>query len=313
MYFCHNVNRRFDKFFTLFDMEIFKKYFNSIEAKIDTSLGISIVNLGHNIHPINCPYPDMSHPDSHYFEWEKGRSLTEFQLIYVSKGEGYFEASGLPAQPIEAGTIILLYPGVWHRYRPKESTGWEEYWVGFTGNYARYILEQACFSPQNPIIKVGFDDEFLATFSRLIKNVEVKEDTHRKLSSFHLIHLLGIMYASALLSKQKLSKKEELINVMRDEIHNLWNTNIDFEKLSARFNVSYVWFRKTFKEVLGTAPNQYHLMLKIRKAEQLIQETNLTLSQIAFQSGFESEFYFSRIFKQKMNYNPSEVRKRRNR
>ena len=77
-------------------MEIFKKYFNLVEDEIDTSLGISIVNLGHNIHPANRPYPDMSHPDSYYFEWEKGRSLTEFQLIYISKGEGFFEASGLP-------------------------------------------------------------------------------------------------------------------------------------------------------------------------------------------------------------------------
>ena len=98
---------------------------------------------------------------------------------------------------------------------------------------------------------------------------------------------------------------------MRDEIHNLWNTKIDFEILSARHNVSYIWFRKTFKEILGTAPNQYYLMLKIRKAEQLIQESNLTLAEVAFRSGFESEFYFSRIFKQKMNYNPSEVRKKK--
>jgi AraC-like DNA-binding protein len=291
-------------------MEIFKRYFNLVEGEIDTSLGISIVNLGHNIHPANRPYPDMSHPDSYYFEWEKGRSLTEFQLIYISKGEGFFEASGLPAQFIEAGTIILLYPGVWHRYRPKVSTGWEEYWVGFTGTYAQYLLEQECFSPQNPIFKVGFDNEFLATFSRLIENMEVKENTYRKMSSFHLIHLLGIVYASALISNQKLSKKEELINEMRNEIHRLWNTKINFENLSAQFNVSYVWFRKTFKEVLGTAPNQYHLMLKIRKAEQLIQESDFTLAEIAFQSGFESEFYFSRIFKQKMGYNPSEVRKK---
>lgn len=291
-------------------MKIFRKYFNLSGIEFDENLGINILNLGHNIHPMNIPYPDLRHPDSYYFDWEIGRSLKEFQIIYISKGEGYFEASGLPPQLIEGGTIILLYPGVWHRYRPNESTGWEEYWVGFSGTYARYLLEQECFSPQNPIIKVGFDIEFLATFSRLIENVEAKEDSYRKLSSFHLIHLLGIVYSSALLSNQKLSKKEELINEMRDEIHKRWNSNIDFQNLSAQFNVSYVWFRKTFKEVLGTAPNQYHLMLKIRKADQLIQETNLSLSEIAFQSGFESEFYFSRIFKQKMGYNSSEVRKR---
>ena len=292
-------------------METFVKYFEPQSQDVAQNLGINILDIGHNIHLANRPYPDLSHPDTYYFEWEKGRSLSEFQLIYISKGEGFFEASGLPAQPINAGTIILLYPGVWHRYRPKESTGWEEYWVGFSGTYAHYLLEQECFSPQNPIIKVGFDNEFLATFSRLIENVEAPEATYRKLSAFHLIHLLGIVYASALLSNQKLSKKEERINEMRNEIHKRWNSNIDFEALSAQYNVSYVWFRKTFKEVLGTAPNQYHLMLKIRKAEQLIQESNLTLAEIAFQSGFESAFYFSRIFKEKMGYNASEVRKKR--
>lgn len=291
-------------------MKIFRKYFNLSGNEVDESLGINILNLGHNIHPANSPYPDMSHPNNYHFDWEKGRNLKEFQIIYIPKGEGYFEASGLPPQLIEGGTIILLYPGVWHRYRPNESTGWEEYWVGFSGTYARYLLEQECFSPQKPIIRIGFNNEFLETFSRFIEIVELKKDTYKKLTSFLLIHLLGIVYASALLSKQKTSKKEELINEMRSEIHQMWNKAIDFKLLSARFNVSYVWFRKTFKEVLGTSPNQYHLMLKIRKAEQLIQESNLTLAEVAHQSGFESEFYFSRIFKQKMNYNASEVRKK---
>ena len=291
-------------------MKTFRKYFNLSGNEVDESLGINILNLGHNIHPASSPYPDMNYPNSYYFDWEKGRSLKEFQIIYISKGEGHFEASGLPPQLIEGGTIILLYPDVWHRYSPNESTGWEEYWIGFSGAYARYLLEQECFSPKNPIIRIGFNNEFLETFSRLIEIVELNKDVYKKITSFLFIHLLGIVYASALLSKQKTSKKEELINEMRSEIHQMWNKTIDFKLLSTRFNVSYVWFRKTFKEVLGTSPNQYHLMLKIRKAEQLIQESNLTLAEVAHQSGFESEFYFSRIFKQKMNYNASEVRKK---
>ncbi len=311
LYFCWTILNFSDICFALFDMKIFRKYFDLEQHEIAPNLGIEILDIGHNIHPANRPYPDMSHPDSYYFEWEKGRSLSEYQIIYISKGDGYFEANGLPPQLIEEGTIILLFPNVWHRYRPKESTGWEEYWVGFSGTYAQYLLEQECFSPQNPIIKVGFNNEFLDTFSKLIEMVGAKQETDRKLLSFLVIQLLGIVYASALLSKQKLSKKEELIGFMRNEIHAHWNTNIDFEVLAAQFNVSYVWFRKTFKEILGTSPNQYHLMLKLRKSEQLIQETNLTLSEAAFQSGFESEFYFSRIFKQKMGYNASEVRKKK--
>jgi AraC-like DNA-binding protein len=288
----------------------YRRYFDLEGTTTDQTLGINVLNLGHHIHPSNMPYPDVKHPDSHYFEWDKGRSLKEYQILYISRGEGYFEGNGLPPQLIEAGTVILLYPGVWHRYRPKEDTGWEEYWVGFSGMYAHYLLEQACFNPQNPIIKVGFNNEFFDTFSRLIDIVEQKEDSYKNLSSFLLIQLLGIVYASALILKQKLSKREELIHEMQNEIHKQWNLSIDYEVLSRQFNVSYIWFRKTFKEVLGTSPNQYQLTLKLRKAEQLIQETSLTLAEVAYQAGFESEFYFSRIFKQKMGYNPSDIRKK---
>jgi AraC-like DNA-binding protein len=292
-------------------MKIFRKYFDLSNEGKEDNLGINILNLGHNIHPMNAPYPDISqHPDSYYFDWEKGRSLKEYQIIYISKGSGFFEANGMKPRLIEGGTIILIYPNVWHRYCPNENTGWEEYWVGFSGSYAQYLLEQACFSPQNPIIGVGFNNEFLETFSKLIDLIETKHDTNQKLSSFLLIQLLGIVYASALLSNQKRTKKEELIQEVVVHIHENWAKTIDFQMLSNRFNVSYSWFRKSFKEVLGTSPNQYQLMLKIRKAEQLIQETNLTISEIAYQTGFDSEFYFSKLFKQKMSINASEIRKK---
>lgn len=289
-------------------MDVFRKYFELPET--EQSLGISIKTLGHHIHPKNISYPDPKHPDSYYFEWEKGRKLTEFQLLYVSKGEGYFETDEISTVRIEAGTIFLLYPGVWHRYKPNPETGWEEHWVGFSGIYAEYLLEQECFSPQNPIIKIGFNNEFFETFSKLIEVVEVKDKSYQTLSSFLLIQLLGIVYASALLSRQRLSKKEIIIQEIRNEIHEKWYTKIDFENLATKKNVSYIWFRKTFKELMGVAPLQYQLNIKIKKAEQLVKDTNCSLSEIAYQCGFDSEFYFSRIFKAKTGKNASELRKK---
>jgi AraC-like ligand binding domain len=38
---------------------------------------------------------------------------------------------------VDAGQVIFLFPGVWHRYRPDEKTGWDEHWVGFDGDVAR--------------------------------------------------------------------------------------------------------------------------------------------------------------------------------
>jgi AraC-like DNA-binding protein len=290
-------------------MKAFRKYFDQPNDALQSSLGIQILNVGHHIHPKDTIYPDISHPENYYFDWEKGRNLSEYQLLYIHEGEGYFEANGLKPHKIEAGTIVLLYPGVWHRYSPTKNTGWEEYWVGFTGSYAHYLLEQNCFSPQNPIIKVGFNNEFLETFSKLIASTDTLEDGTRKMASFFLIQLLGIVYASALISKRTQSKKEEIINKILAHIHQNFNETIDFQEQSNTHNVSYVWFRKAFKEILGTSPTQYQLMLKVRKAEQMIKDSNLTLTEIAYATGFESVFYFSKLFKQKMGYNASAIRK----
>lgn len=290
-------------------MKVFKKYISYSQNFENENSGIVILNLGHNIHPPNKKYPGIDHPDRYYFNYEKGRHLKEYQIVYISKGEGVFEANGEPSQKIYPGTILLLFPGIWHRFRPDEKSGWEEYWVGFNGAYANYLLEQKCFSAKNPIIQLGFNQEFLNIFSNLINTIESENNLVHNLASFHLIHLLGITYASVLNKNSKLSHKERIIQKMQHEIHEQWNKNIDFKELSDKFGISYSSFRKSFKELFNTPPSQYLLMLKLRNAAKTIEESNFPLSKIAFDCGFNSEFYFSKIFKQKMGLNPSEIRK----
>jgi AraC-like DNA-binding protein len=215
----------------------------------------------------------------------------------------------MPPQPIEAGTVMLLYPGVWHRYKPLDSTGWEEYWVGFSGAYPQYLLEQEAFNPQSPMVRVGFNTEFLGTFERLLEVVDVGDDSHQTLASFLLLQLLGIVYTSVLQSNEKTPRRERLISDVRRNINENWQQSIDFQQLADKHNVSYAWLRKAFKETTGTSLNQYHLLLKLRKAEALIRDTNSTLSEIAMQCGFESVHYFSRIYTQKMGRNPSVLRR----
>ena len=67
----------------------------------------------------------------------------------------------------------------------------------------------------------------------------------------------------------------------------------------AEKNVSYVWLRKAFKEVMGVAPGQYHLNLRLDKATQLLRETNLSVSEIAYQTGFRIAVLFFADFPKK--------------
>ena len=81
------------------------------------------------------------------------------------------------------------------------------------------------------------------------------------------------------------------------------------EKIAEELNVSYAWFRKAFKTYTGIAPNQYLLQLKIEKAKMLLLDDTKTIKEIAFGLNFESAFYFSKLFKEKIGISPELYRK----
>lgn len=290
-------------------MKVFRRYFSFQPEQADETLSAVIHTLGHHVHPAHAPYPDVQHPDSHFFDWEQGRSLSEYQILYVCQGQGVFEATGTPPQSIQAGTVILLYPGVWHRYRPLAETGWEEFWVGFSGGYPRHLLEQEAFNPQKPIVKVGFNTEFMNAFDRLFNVVEVHDDSYQKLASFLLLQLLGIVYTSVLQANERTPRREKIINDICRAISDRWFERLDFKQLAAQHNVSYAWLRKAFSDITDSSPTQFQLQIKLRKAEELIRNTKLTISEIGVQCGFESVHYFSRLYKHKTGINPSDLRR----
>ena len=295
-------------------MKLYRKYFTAEHLNhSDTQVpnwGIDILTIGHTIHHPQKLYPDSDHPTHYWFSLDEGRTLDEFQLLYIANGQGMFESRDTPPTLITAGTAILLYPGVWHKYRPLEDTGWEEFWVGYKGHYAEYLMSQDCFSSQQPLIRIGFRSELLNFFTRLIDTLKFEGIAYQQMAACQVIQLLGLVYASALLSTPSWSRREQIVHQVRYNIQGSWMEAIDLKKMSTELNVSYTWFRKAFREVMGISPGQYHLNLKLEKAGQMLQNTNLSIEEIALKAGFESLFHFSRIFKKKMQVSPSEYRKK---
>lgn len=79
---------------------------------------------------------------------------------------------------------------------------------------------------------------------------------------------------------------------------NLTNKDISVDKLAKKAHMSKSHFHKTFKNTLGISPVDYINSEKIKLAKRLIKDRpHLSISDIAFQSGFNSVSYFNRQFK----------------
>ena len=118
----------------------------------DLLWGLAVNSVGfQNVGP-GKPYPPTGHPSRYLFSEERGRILNEFQILYITEGQGVFRSASLHAPvPVTSGTMFILFPGEWHSYRPDPSTGWKEYWIGFEGPLAQDIAGKGFFSPEKPV------------------------------------------------------------------------------------------------------------------------------------------------------------------
>lgn len=81
-------------------------------------------------------------------------------------------------------------------------------------------------------------------------------------------------------------------------------------RLAAVSGVSAAHFARSFKEAFGVPPHRYLLTRRIERATALLRETGLPITDIAFQTGWESLGTFGRTFRDVTGESPSEFRAR---
>ncbi|MBN8788761.1 MAG: helix-turn-helix transcriptional regulator [Terrimonas sp.] len=254
-------------------------------------------------------YPkNYEHPSTHTFSWSKGRILRGHQLIYVSRGGGIFESEFSDPIEITEGTCMFLHAGVWHRYKPNDNSGWDEYWIGFNGNYANDLMRNDFFNVKYPFIKVGLSSELLNLFQKLIETVHTAPSGYQQISSGITLQILGYLYSVSLSNETEKSPIGRLIEKAKFLLQESLEKHIDLEKMARELPMGYSSFRKEFKRLTGEPPNQFVLNLRLTRAKYLLETTTLTINEIAQQTGFESVFYFSKLFKKRNGKSPKYYR-----
>jgi len=255
------------------------------------------------------PYPPEKHPPEYMLDPEKGRILNIYEIVYITRGKGSFDSDASGKYPVTAGTFFLLFPGVRHRYRPDPKTGWDECWVGFNGEYAKTLMSPPFFSPESPVFNIGLHEPLLKLFMDITELMQTEPFGYRHIIAAKTIEILAHAYA---LSHGKGIRSETNEKLIREACFHILEHSeelVDFAALSRRLGTSYSTFRRTFRQHTGLAPNQYLLQIRIRKAESLLSTTRIPIQEIAEKTGFESTYYFSRIFKLKTGLSPRDYRK----
>lgn len=96
-------------------------------------------------------------------------------------------------------------------------------------------------------------------------------------------------------------------------IHAHLTDSIRVADLPPMDHLSLSTYNKYFLQAMGMPPGEYVLKKKIEKIKELLETTNLSVTEIAYRYGFSSSQYFTTVFKRFCHVTPTEFRKKLNR
>jgi AraC-like DNA-binding protein len=272
--------------------------------------GVSVTGAGRTRVPPGVAYPPGRHPDDHTLSWERGRMLHVYQLVYVSEGQGRFESTGTGPRKVTAGTAFVLFPGVWHRYQPLREVGWLEDWVEFNGPSIERLRDAGLISPRNALLRVGHRPDLLNGFTQIHDLARRMPQGHGPILATLALQILARALSGSADDGGAEVGADEAVRQAQLLITGAADQALRMEDVAGEVGMSYSHFRRAFRARTGISPKQYHLQLRLRKAQELLGQTSLSIKQVADALGFDSPFHLSADFKARTGVSPTEWRSR---
>lgn len=243
----------------------------------------------------------------HYFERKDGSD--QHIMIYCVKGEGWVVMNG-NRRLIRPNQLLIIPRGTPHSYGSSEANPWTIYWLHFLGTnseqYFRHLI------PDYHLFSIGLEKEpQITTLFGEIYDILQNGFTldNMILASQILTHLMGFIFFMnhdyQLHLKTSSQDIEESIQYMVKHL----NQNLTLEELARRVNLSVSHYSYLFKNKTGYSPIDYFLRLRVQRACQYLDITNLKVEAIAAKLGFKDPYYFSRLFHKIMGVSPVAYRK----
>lgn len=274
----------------------------------DEAWGIVVTTVGYQFVAPRSPYPLSRHPQAYNFQPQTGRILNEYQLVYITKGSGYFSSRSVPKRKVAAGTMFLLFPGEWHSYYPDPETGWDEYWVGFRGLPIDSRVNSRFFSKEEPLYDLGINATIVALFEDILRTASQEKAGYQPMISGIVLHLLGRVYYEkknkSFTNTYIVDKINQARLLMKEQVED----PLSPEEIAGRLGLGYSWFRRMFKSYTGVSPAQYQSQQRLWKAKELLTSTSLPITEIAYRLKFDNIGQFSTFFRKKEGITPSQFR-----
>lgn len=246
----------------------------------------------------------------------------EYEIYYLLEGERYYFIDQQSFY-INKGTLVIIKKGQIHKTSFANSTYHDRILIelkeepfasyfnmmgdvnfhDFFDNYAgimqldekgqkhiEYLLTSIATEIQQKLM--GYETAIMTKLSQILLYVMRKKNS-----------------TSLILSENTRSSKHKKIDDIASYITSNYTSPMSLDSLSKDFYVSKCYLSRIFKEITSFTVNEYINMHRIKKAEDLLLNSDYTIQEISEMIGFTNISYFERLFKKFTETSPLKYRK----
>ena len=231
-----------------------------------------------------------------------------YLLLYVLDGQGYYYVNDTK-YTVSKNQGFLIEPNVVTFYQADKDNPWTYLWIGIDGDKAKLYLNSAGLNENHLIFTYEKDDSLKEYVLEMLKHHTMSDS-----DAFKIEGLLYLFFSKLCEDRKEISSmnKEEntnnYINKAIEFIQNNYHNSIKVTDIANYICLNRSYLTSIFQNNLNMSPQKFLMKFRITKAAELLYNTNLPITNIAYSCGYSDPLAFSKAFKKLKGVSPKEYR-----
>ncbi len=245
------------------------------------------------------------------------RNVPHYLFHYITSGSGRVQLETGQIHHVSAGDWFFAFPNQNITYQQNPDEPWLYKWLAFRGSEVDKLLARANIY-SDTVIRTGEKDEVLEQlFSEMISPAGENALTNDLQATTAFLQLITrlIQTAPPIVREQRRMTRDKLqaeIDRACIFMGEHYPNGIGANEVALHIGFERSYFSKVFTENMGISIKDYLVELRVSKAKNLLQSSQLSVSEIGQAVGFMAPRTFSRFFKNKTGQTPSQFQRNAN-
>ncbi len=244
----------------------------------------------------------------------------EVELNFIFKGKGNRRVIGDHIGELQELELVLVGPNLphfWDNYRGKNKRI-REITIQFSHDFFdQQLMKRRLLKPIDDLIKnsirgILFSQETIEKLKERFLNLSKLKGFESFMEVLYILNELANdpnkTYLSSYSIELETFDDHDSMKVIHDYVHNNYDKRITLDDISHLVNMSSVTFNRFIKKRTGKTFINYLNEIRVGYAARWLIEKDKTISEIAFEAGFNNIANFNKIFKSFQNSTPSDFK-----